>query len=134
VCEGSYLRDPLTIFSAFCLFFCFLFYGFLILVIISLAKLLLTLAYCAFLLLTLWFAVCGGSYLRDTLTIFSAFYLFFILWFQDPLPLHHLLSHIIVDIGLLFYLLFILWFAVCGGSYLRDPLILAQCIGSWIQL
>jgi hypothetical protein len=69
---------------------------------------LLTLAYCSFLLFILWFAVCGGSYLRDPLTIFSVFYLFFILWFPDPL--HHLISQIIVDIGILFYLLFILWY------------------------
>ncbi len=40
------------------------------------------------------------------------FYLFFILWFQDPL--HHLISQIIVDIGIMFYLWPDIYFMVCS--------------------
>ncbi len=189
VCGGSSLGDPLTILSAFYLFF--LFYGFLILFIISLANycwhwhnvlLVIYSIVCSVLriipscsdylisqisnvgvgtdiplslLFILLFAVCWGSSLREPLSNLSArlimltptygstcylfyrlqcvavllviysivcsvlpFYLLFILWYPDPL--HHLVSQIIVDMGILFYLLFILWFAVCGGSYLND--------------
>jgi hypothetical protein len=54
----------------------------------------------------------------------TPFYLLFILWrIIPPWSSYHLISQIgNVGTNILFYLLFIPRFAVCGGSYLRDPL------------
>jgi hypothetical protein len=117
VCWGSSLRDPLTILSAR-------------LVMLATTHRSLLFFYCMVsrssssshfpnfcwywhtVLLVIYSMVCSMWRIIPPWSFNHLFYLFFILWFPDPL--HNLISHIIVDIGILFYLLFILWF--------QDPL------------